>query len=266
MIHLVTDSGEVAGTDIEPVHFSHDAVVMPDHDVRFTVPLFTSAEAARYLDVPPSTFSSWTRGRRGEASPHTIADGAPVVTALTPELHGGPSIPFGGLAEALFVSALRSVGVWLRQLRPVLDMLCDTLEVPHPLASRQLLVAGPALLADISRADAIDEDARRGARDLIVLRNGQYAFREGIDRLLQRIEYDDGYACRLHLPRYEVAAIATDTDTNFGRPYFAHNGTPLEVVKGMLKAGYAVDVVAGDFALPVDEVTDVAHRDGLLWS
>lgn len=263
MIHLVTDSGEVAGTDVEPVHSSHDAVAMPNHDVRFSVPLFTSAEAARYLDVPSSTFASWVRGRRGEVAPKTIADGAPVVTSLGLELKTGPSIPFGGLAEALFLSALRSVGAWLRQLRPVLDTLCDTLDVAHPLASRQLLVAGPDLLADISRADTLDEDARRGARDLIVLRNGQYVFRDGIDRRMQRIEYDDGYACRLHLPRYEVAAIATDTDTNFGRPYFAYNGTPLEVVKGLLKAGATIDAVADDFDLPVDQVTDVAQRDGL---
>ncbi|MPY97818.1 MAG: hypothetical protein GEU97_07420 [Actinophytocola sp.] len=267
MIHLVSDSGAVPDTDAAPVNYPHDAVAIPgcpDHDVRFSVPLFTATEAARYLDVPSSTFASWVKGRQRDVPPRTITDGAPVVTGLAPELHGGPSIPFGGLAEALFLSALRSMGMWLRQVRPALDMLCDRMAVAHPLASRELLVAGPDLLADIGRSDTLDEAARRGARDLIVLRGDQYVFRDGIDRFLQRIEYDDGYASRLHLPRYEVAAIATDTDTNFGRPYFDSNGTPLEVVKGLLKAGATVDAVANDFNLPVDQVTDVAQRDSLL--
>lgn len=270
MIHLVSDTDAVSGTDAAPVQYPHDTVPILDypdtsgHDVRFTVPLFTVAEAARYLDVPSSTFASWVKGHRRAVRPRTIADGAPVVTGLVAELHGGPSIPFGGLAEAMFLSALRSMGMWLRQLRPALDMLCDRMAVAHPFASRQLLVAGPELLADISRSDTLDAAARRGARDLIVLRGDQYVFRDRIDRFLQRIEYDDGYASRLHLPRYEVAAIAADTDTNFGRPYFANNGTPLEVVKGMLNVGDTVDVVADHFDLPVDQVTDVAQRDGLL--
>lgn len=31
-------------------------------DIRFTVPLYTLAEAARFLDVPTSTFTTWARG------------------------------------------------------------------------------------------------------------------------------------------------------------------------------------------------------------
>ncbi len=272
MIHLVSDTGAVPDTDAAPVQYPHDTVPIldcpdtPDHDVRFTVPLFTVAEAARFLDVPSSTFASWVKGHQRAVPPRTIADGAPVVTGLAAELHGGPSIPFGGLAEAMFLSALRSMGMWLRQVRPALDMLWDQVAVAHPFASRQLLVAGPELLADISGSDTLDAAVRRSARDLIVLRGDQYVFRDRIARFLRLIEYDDTYASRLHLPRYEVAAIAVDTDTNFGRPYFAYNGTPLEVVKGMLNISETVGAVADHFDLPVDQVTDVAQRDGLLTS
>jgi hypothetical protein len=32
--------------------------------VRFDVPLYTLTEAARYLDVPPSTLTAWAKGYR----------------------------------------------------------------------------------------------------------------------------------------------------------------------------------------------------------
>ena len=32
------------------------------HDIRFDEPLYTVAEAARFLGVPPSTFSTWAKG------------------------------------------------------------------------------------------------------------------------------------------------------------------------------------------------------------
>ncbi|MPY79147.1 MAG: DUF433 domain-containing protein [Actinophytocola sp.] len=253
-LHVVSDSGAIS--EPEPAQLPHD--------VRFTVPLYTSAEAARYLDVPSSTFAAWVKGRRGEFPHHAIADGAPVVTGLAPELSGGPSIPFGGLAEGMFLSALRSAGMLLRRIRPALDAVQHKLGIDHGLASRQLYVAGADLFWEVSNDDAVDDEARHGARELIVMRNGQYVFRQMIERYLRRIEYDDGYARRLHLPRYEVADIATDTETNFGRPYFAHTGTPLDVVKGQLTAGETIDDVAADFELPVDQVTEVALRDGAL--
>jgi uncharacterized protein (DUF433 family) len=64
----------------------------------------------------------------------------------------------------------------------------------------------------------------------------------------------------VHLPRHEVA----DPETNFGRPYFTRTGTPRYVVHGMLSAGETLEDVAADFDLPVDKVTEVAQREGLL--
>lgn len=264
MIRLVSDPGAIPGPGSDHVQSPHDAGPMPDHDARFTVPLYTSAEAARYLDVPASTFASWVKGHPREFPPHAIVDGAPVVTGLAPDLHGGPAIPFVGLVEAMFLSALRSAGMWLRRIRPALDALRDALGVEHALASRHLYVAGAELLWEIGRGVSVDDEARSGARELIILRDGHYVFRQVIERYFQHIEYDDVYARRLHLPRYEVADIATDVEANLGRPYFAHTGTPLEVVKGRLKVGETIDNVADDFDLPIDQVTEVAQRDGLL--
>ena len=94
-------------------------------------------------------------------------------TGLRPEFRGGPSIPFIGLAEGMFLSALRRAGMPLQQIRPALDLVRTKLGVEHALASRRLWMAGAQLLWEVSTADDVDADTRHGARDLIVLRDGQ---------------------------------------------------------------------------------------------
>lgn len=72
------------------------------------------------------------------------------------------------------------------------------------------------------------------------------------------------YARRLDLPHYEVARITADPEVNFGEPYFAHSGTPLSAVRGMLRAGEPVADIANDFGLPVEEIMEFAYRERLL--
>jgi uncharacterized protein (DUF433 family) len=104
----------------------------------------------------------------------------------------------------------------------------------------------------------LDPDARRA---LIVLRNGQYVFREVVERYLKRIEYaDDDYARRVQLPGYEVATVVADPQVNFGHPFFASNATPVEAVLSRLRAGESLRSVAEDFSLDSDEITEVADR------
>ena len=136
--------------------------------------------------------------------------------------------------------------------------------IEHVLTARRLYVVGAQLLWEVSTEDDVDEEVRHTARDLIVLRDGQYVFRQVIEQYLRQITYDDEYARRLELPRYEVAHIVTDPEVNFGKPYFAHSGTPLAVVRDLLRAGETVADVAGDFGIPIDEVTEFAQRERLL--
>lgn len=164
----------------------------------------------------------------------------------------------------MFLSALRRAGVPLRQIRPALDLVRTRLGVEHALASKRLYVAGAQLLWEVSTTSGVDEETRHTAQDLIVLRDGQYVFRQVIEQYLQRISYDTEYARSLVLPRYEVAEIVADPDVNFGKPYFTHTGTPLAVVRDMLRAGETVADVAGDFGIPPDEITEFAQRERLL--
>ena len=224
------------------------------HDMRFDSPLYTQAEAARYVDMPATTLRDWAHSARGRV-------GRPMVTSFPSPAPRQPTVPFIGLAEAMFLSALRRAGVPMQQIRPALAMVEDRLGVAHALASRRLFVVGPQLLWEVSAEGELGADQRRA---LIVLRNGQYVFREVVERYLRRIEYAaDEYAARLRPPQYEVADVLIDPEINFGVPYFADSGAPLYAVLSRLRAGERISAVADDFDLPEDQVAEVADRAGL---
>lgn len=221
------------------------------NDPRFSVPLYSQAEAARYVDMPPTTLRDWAHSKPKHRE-------RPMVTRLRPAGAGQPTVPFIGLAEAMFLSALRRAGVPMQQIRPALMMVEERLGVAHALASRRLFVVGPQILWEVAAEGELGAEQRRA---LIVLRDGQYVFREVVERYLRRIEYaDDDYAARLRLPGYEVANLLADPQINFGSPFFAESGTPIYAVLSRLRAGESLTEVAEDFELPEDQVAEVADR------
>lgn len=119
-------------------------------DDRFTVPLYSVAEAALHIDVPVSTFRSWTHGwaHRGRGRRRVTSE--PIVTTLPRD--AGVSVPFVGLAEAHALAAIRRSGVPLQRIRPALQRLHDELGIEHVLASRSLYTDGAEVLYDFAES------------------------------------------------------------------------------------------------------------------
>lgn len=233
-------------------------VTVAKGDVRFSVPLYTQAEAARYVNVPATTMKYWTHPFDRQTRSGRLMHSDPLVTQLRPDLRGNPSVPFIGLAEAVFIASLRRAGVPVREIRPALQLVREKLGVAYALASQRLYSIGAQLLWDASDEAEVDPYTKR---ELIVLKNGQYVFREVVDQYLRKIEYAaDGYAARVYLPGYEVAKIVADPSVNFGRPYFASTGIPISAILSRLRAGEPLLEIADDFELPEDEVSEVAGR------
>ena len=90
---------------------------------RFRTPLYTVAEAARYLGVPESTFHTWARGYSRKPEGRCEVHGASLVTVIKGQPRGSASLPFVGLAEGLALTAIRKSGVTMQRIRPALDVL-----------------------------------------------------------------------------------------------------------------------------------------------
>jgi uncharacterized protein (DUF433 family) len=223
-------------------------------DRRYSLPLYSVAEAARYLDVPASTFRAWVHGYERTAAGRGRVVGDPIVTSLPPQ--GGAAIPFVGFVEGFVLTALRRAGVPLQRIRPALNYLQRELGLAHALASRRLYTDGAEVLYDYAERRAGAAEAR--ALELVVARSGQGVFTEAVQSYLRRIEFaSDELARLIHLPQYRGADVVVDPERSFGAPIFAHGGSRIEDVIATFKAGEDLETVAEEFGVPRSDLLDV---------
>ncbi|MCU1499820.1 MAG: hypothetical protein JWM47_3773 [Acidimicrobiales bacterium] len=227
-------------------------MTVTDHDLRFDTPLYSVAEAARYLDVPRTTFTTWAKGYVRHSPDRRPVTGAPVLSVV--EGTAGTSVPFIALAEGMVLAAIRRTGVPMQRIRPALLALQEELGLDHALASRRLYSDGAEVLYDFAQQHA---SAVAPTRELVVLRSGQQVFTEVVNDYLQRIEYGpDGYARLLHLPGYQRRQVVADPTRSFGQPMFVHGGARVSDVIDRFQAGESLPDLAEDFGVPIEDLED----------
>jgi len=225
--------------------------------IRFTVPLYTVADAARIVGVPASTLASWAQGYVRKFPNRPDVAGSPIITHLPPTGQRQPTIPFVGLAEALVLAAVRKSGVPMQRIRPALRQLQTDIGLEHALAARKLYTDGAELLFDYGELHPGSDEARL-VRNLVVVRNGQRVFVEVIEAYLSRIEYaTDGYAALIRVPAYEHAEVVADPTRAFGAPIFSRGGVRVDDVLERFWAGEPLDELSVEFGVPADQLEDV---------
>ncbi|MGH3470950.1 MAG: hypothetical protein ACRDPG_02740 [Nocardioidaceae bacterium] len=225
---------------------------------KFDAPLYTQAEASRYLGLSESTFRNWSRGYHAVIQGREVS-GRPVITAVGKVGQRGPAIPFIGLAEGYALAAIRKAGVSLQRIRPSLERLNQEMGVQHALASEKLFTDGAEVIFDY--ADKAGGDDADAVRELVVVRNGQRVFTEIVMDYLQRIVFDaDGFAALLPLPGFEHAELVADVRRSFGQPIFAHGGARLEDALSLFRAGEELSVVAEEYRIPYLELEDAVRQ------
>jgi len=225
---------------------------------RFDDPLYSLAEASRYLGLSDSTFRSWARGYDVRVKGRRVT-GKPVITALGTPGQRGASIPFVGLAEGYALTAIRESGVPLQRIRPALEQLNHEMGIGHALASQRLFTDGAEVIFDY--AQKVDPGGANAVRDLVVVRHNQRVFAEVVENYLERITWGpDGYAIAIPLPGFTQAQVVADVRRGFGQPTFAHGGARLEDVISLFDAGEPIATVAEEFGLTGLEVEDALRQ------
>lgn len=222
---------------------------------RLREPLYTVAEAARYLGVPPSTLLTWAEGyeRRHPDRSRVVSQG-PLITSIEAR-PGQPRLPFIGLAEAMVTTAFRRCGLPMQRIRPAVKILKKQIGLEHALASRRLYTDGAEVLYDFAR-EYDDADIA----GLVVVRSGQTIFHEIVRNYLKLITYSpaDALASRLVLPITKNPVLTVDPTRGFGKPIFMRGHAPVESVLDRLKAGEPLSSVASDFEVPEEDLRDAA--------
>src|SRR3990167_818712 len=123
-------------------------------NARFSEPIYTIAEAARFLGVPPPTMATWARGYVRHPAGRPVVRGAAVIASKEARPNF-TTIPFIGLAEGMVVAAFRQGGVSLQHIRRAVSVLEQEIRLDHALASERLYTDGAVILYDF--AEASDE-------------------------------------------------------------------------------------------------------------
>lgn len=230
-------------------------------DIRFDRPLYTIAEAARYVRVPRTTYQEWARGYIHRFADRPTVEGDPVITAFHAR-RGQPVIPFIGLAESMVLAAFRRRimnRVSLHEIRKAIHRLERDFGIEHALASRNLYTDGASILYDYAHDDAANGQAAQ-LSGLTRVVDGQRVFHQVVADYLERITYGpDGFATELVLPYTDRKLLTVRPGRAGGRPVFVHGSAALDDVVSRWRAGDRLVDVAEDFEVPVEDVEDAVR-------
>jgi uncharacterized protein (DUF433 family) len=219
-------------------------------DTRFSVPLYTVAEAAQFLGVPPSTFSTWARSYVRRPLDRTEVRGAPIVASVEVE-RGLPAIPFVGLAEGMVLAAFRRAGVSLQHIRKAVAVLDREIGIEFALASRKLYTDGAVILYDY--AGRKDQELA-GLTEVV---SQQRVFSPVVSEYLKRVRYgSDDWAITLVSPATVRPVVEVDPARGFGQPIFIRSASRVEDVFDRWRAGDPLAEVADDFGVPLEDVEE----------
>lgn len=229
---------------------ANNQAVSTKDDTRFRIPIYTVAEAARFLGVPPTSFGNWARGYRVTFRSRPPVVGRPIVTAFDAARHH-PSIPFVGLAEGFVVLAFRRAGVSLQHIRKAVAVLEQEVGIEHALASQRLFTDGASVLYDYAEEEH-DEEL------LTHVVTQQRVLADVVRNYLRLITYgSDGWPVKLVSPATSRPVVVADPERSFGQPIFIRGGVRVEDVLDRWRAGESLAEVAEDFGVPPEDVEDI---------
>jgi uncharacterized protein (DUF433 family) len=221
-----------------------------NEDSRFTVPLYTIAEASTFLGVHTQTLATWAKGYERRPPGRKVVRSGPILHSFE-STRRYPSIPFIGLAEGLVVAAFRQSGISMQQIRKAVEILRREMQLEYALASHRLYVDGARVLFDYAHQE---RDEELGGLTVVV--SQQRVFAPVVREYLDCINYgSDDWPRLLLSPVSRV--MAADPERSFGRPIFVHGAAPVEEVIERFEAGETIDELSIDFGVPEEDVEDV---------
>ncbi|GAA0963067.1 DUF433 domain-containing protein [Actinocorallia libanotica] len=202
--------------------------------------MYSEAEAARLLGVPPSTLHYWLEGgeRRGKSYRPIIRE-AP---------RGDRIVTWGEFIEAgLLREYRRKHRVPMVELRKFVDRLREDFGVPYPLAHRRPFVSGRQLIYEAQGEAGLDPEfcLVAAASDQLVLLPASQAF-------LDRVEWEDDLAAEWRPDANQESTVRVNPKIRFGRP--SVNGVSTEVIWEHDQDGEDTETIAATFQLTSSDV------------
>ena len=164
--------------------------------------VYTEPEAARLLEVPPSTLHYWLHGGvRGNVTHKPI---------IRPEAIDGRYVTWAEFIEAGWLRAYRSNKIPMKELRAFIEVLRDEFQVPYPLAHRRPLVSGRAWCSRLRRRWTSLSTSRLIDQDGMLTYPGQ--------SFVDRVTWKGDLAEARRPVEDPASTVLVQPDVRFGRP------------------------------------------------
>ncbi|MFI7059658.1 DUF433 domain-containing protein [Kribbella sp. NPDC050124] len=201
-------------------------------DPRFDLPLYTRAEVALHLGLPPTTLGDWLRS--GALESHSGGRGEPTIT-------------FAGLVETHMLRHLRQAGLSLQAIGEAAVALRSRAGRHYPLAWSGLAHDGRDLLIEIA-AEGRDQGWER-------IRDSQGGLPGVLRRGSAAITWsDDGYATTLRLVIYHDIDVIADPHRSHGHPLVDGSEVRVEEIIDRVRTGTSYRDLAAKYNLEDFEV------------
>ena len=203
--------------------------------------MYAEAEAARLLQLAPSTLHYWLEGgeRRGKR----------YLPVIREEGTGSKIVTWGEFVEAGLLRQYRRVHrIPMLELRMVIERLRQDLGVPYPLAhARPFVGPGRKLLLKIQEDVGLPGDFW-----LVTIAGGMPMLLPASEAFFERVEWEDDLATGWHPADDRKSPVRMRPDERFGLP--AVGGVKTEIVWEHIEADETFDEVAEELELSVEEV------------
>ena len=201
--------------------------------------MYTVAEAARLLRVPPSTLTWWLEGRDK------------YLPVIRPERTGSKNVTWGEFVEAGYLHEYRQKSVPLGEVRQFVERLRDKFQVPYPLAHYKPFVGeGRRLVLEIED----DSGLPTAFRLVVAIASGELLLTAPAESFLERVEFssDDAQWAQRWRPAGKTSPVVIDPEKSFGAPTVS--GIRTDTLVELVAAGEPHEIVAADFGIDASEV------------
>ena len=204
--------------------------------------MYAEAEAARLLNVAPSTLHYWFDGKPGRA-------GRVHLPVIRQESKGaGAPVTWAEFVEAgLLRQYRRDLKVPLQELRAFIELLREGFGVPYPLADQRPYASGKELVLEAQEKAGLPGDFC-----LVMVTGGQLLLTSASDSFLSRAHWEGGLATGWRPHDDRDSTVLIDPTVRFGRP--AVGGISTEVIWEHSVDGEDDDEIAEVFGLAPQDV------------
>lgn len=208
--------------------------------------IYTISDAAELIQAPRDLVRIWVAGRGDKQSP--------VIENELGRLDNKIAISFNALMELRFVALFHNAGVKLREIRAIMDEVRDTLEHPHPFATKTVFKTdGRKIVAEIAR--------RNGVANIYDLRSHNYEMHPVVMKSLKDdVIYDPHGIAIEWRPRPKIAPnVIVHPAFSFGQPILKASQIPTEAIYGSFKAEKSARAVSLIYEVPEKRVREAVR-------